>query len=79
MRAIAKLPELPHDLVNHPHRLLDTSQSCKFVGTSPRQWARLKKEGKTPPPVKINSKKEAYRLGDLISLIDARTRGPTAV
>jgi hypothetical protein len=78
MRARHEIPDLPDDLVHHPKRVLDTNQSCKFTNLSPRQWTRLKQAGKTPPPVKITAKKEGYRLGDLIDLVDASTCATTA-
>lgn len=59
-----RLSTLPLEILRH--RILPTDEAAAFVGMSPRQWRREKAAGRTPNPISIGSKKEGYRLGDLI-------------
>jgi predicted DNA-binding transcriptional regulator AlpA len=64
------LDTLPAGLARH--RILDTRETCKFVGISIAQWRRLRSGGEAPSPVMIGIRKHGWKVGDLIAWIDSR-------
>jgi predicted DNA-binding transcriptional regulator AlpA len=59
-------------------RVLCTIDACTFTGVSVAEWRRL---NQAPPPIMIGSRKQGWRIGDLIDWIESRAqrepaRGP---
>jgi predicted DNA-binding transcriptional regulator AlpA len=73
---MSPLESLPPDISRH--RILDTKSACAFVGVSVANWRRLRTLGQAPAPIRIGSKKQGYRLGDLIDWIEARAESAEA-
>jgi predicted DNA-binding transcriptional regulator AlpA len=67
---MSPLETLPPDISRH--RILDTRSACAFVGVSVANWRRLRSLGQAPAPILRGSKKQGYRLGDLIAWIQSR-------
>jgi predicted DNA-binding transcriptional regulator AlpA len=61
---------LPAELARH--RILDTNETCKFIGVSVAQWRRLRTNGEAPALVMIGTRKHGWKVGDLIAWIDSR-------
>jgi predicted DNA-binding transcriptional regulator AlpA len=70
------LDTLPAELARH--RILDTNETCKFIGVSVAQWRRLRSGGEAPAPVMIGTRKHGWKVGDLIAWIDSRALQQTA-
>jgi predicted DNA-binding transcriptional regulator AlpA len=64
------LADLPVELARH--RVLNTPDTCKFLGISVAQWRELRRLGETPPPIMLGTKKQGWRILDLIRWIESR-------
>ena len=64
------LDRLPPEIARH--RVLDTPSALAFVSLSASQWRDLRSRGEAPKPVQLSSRKQGYRLGDLIDWVAAR-------
>jgi hypothetical protein len=69
MALAAILAPMPREVALQ--RILPTAQAAAFRGIGLREWRRQKAMGLTPPAVKIGTKREGYRLGDLIAMNEA--------
>jgi predicted DNA-binding transcriptional regulator AlpA len=67
---MATLDDLPVELARH--RVLSTPDTCKFLGISVAQWRELRRLGETPPPIMLGTKKQGWRILDLIHWIESR-------
>ena len=68
----ATLDALPPEIARH--RVLATRDACEFVGVSISEWRELRIRGEAPAPIMIGSKKQGFRVGDLIDWIASRER-----
>ena len=66
------LDTLPPELSRH--RILDTRETCEFVSVSVAQWRRMRSLGETPAPIMLGSKKQGWRIGDLIDWLASRAQ-----
>jgi predicted DNA-binding transcriptional regulator AlpA len=68
------LSGLPPEVAKY--RVLDTRQTCAFVGTSIPNWRLMRSRGEAPAPILIGRKKHGWRVGDLIAWLDSRAAHP---
>ena len=61
---------IPADLADK--RVLNTNKSATLVGLSVREWERLRAKGKTPPPIRLGTRKFGYVVADLLAWIESR-------
>lgn len=64
------LENLPAELARH--RILDTAETLEFVKLSPAEWRKLRAAGKAPRPVMLGTRKQGWRIGDLIDWVASR-------
>lgn len=74
-RRLAALENLPPEIARH--RILDTAETLEFVKLCPAEWRKLRAAGKAPRPVMLGTRKQGYRIGDLVDWIASR-RQPAA-
>jgi predicted DNA-binding transcriptional regulator AlpA len=60
-------------------RVLVTEQSAKFCGYAPDHWRALHRAGKTPPAIRLSSRKYGWRVSDLVAWQEAKKGTPSAV
>jgi predicted DNA-binding transcriptional regulator AlpA len=68
--SMSRLEGLPAELARH--RILDTAETLEFVKLSPAEWRKLRAAGKAPRPVMLGTRKQGYKIGDLIDWIASR-------
>ena len=66
------LQQLPSDVTRH--RVLDTEEAAAFCRFSVPHWRRLYRNGATPAPVRLSTRKYGWRIGDLVDWIDESRR-----
>jgi predicted DNA-binding transcriptional regulator AlpA len=74
--APARIPELPPSL--DLLRVLTTHPAATFCGYAPDHWRVLHRAGKTPPAIRLSSRKYGWRVSDLIAWQEALKRTPGA-
>jgi predicted DNA-binding transcriptional regulator AlpA len=67
---------LPQELARH--RVLDSRNTCEFVGISIAQWRKMGALGEIPAPIMLGSRKHGWRVGDLIDWLQSRERSQAA-
>jgi predicted DNA-binding transcriptional regulator AlpA len=72
----ATLDALPPEIARH--RVLGTRDACDFVGLSIPEWRRMRRDGEAPSPIMLGSKKQGWRIGDLIDWLESRAQQKTA-
>lgn len=71
MAKTSALDDLPIELARR--RIFTTEETCKFLGISVAQWRRLRDLSEAPLPVMLGTKKQGWRLGDLVDYVDSKT------
>jgi predicted DNA-binding transcriptional regulator AlpA len=66
----ATLDALPPEIARH--RVLGTRDACDFVGLSIPEWRRMRRSGVAPAPILLGSRKQGWRVGDLIDWLASR-------
>jgi len=66
------LDTLPPDLIRK--RVLDTPNSCEFLGVSIAQWRRLRVLKEAPEPIMLGKRKHGWAIGTLIDWQESRQR-----
>jgi predicted DNA-binding transcriptional regulator AlpA len=64
------LADLSHEIAQH--RILATGEAAAFCGFSVAHWRRLYRTQKVPKPIQLSTRKLGWRVGDLISWLQAR-------
>jgi predicted DNA-binding transcriptional regulator AlpA len=83
------LDTLPADVARHRvldtlppevarHRVLGTHDACEFVGLSVAEWRKLRRKGQAPSPIMLGTRKQGWRVGDLIDWIASRKQTEAA-
>ena len=54
-------------------RIIGSAEAAKFCNLSLAHWLRLTREGKTPAPVRLGSRKLGWRLGQLVAYTNSTT------
>lgn len=67
----ATLEGLPAEIARH--RVLNTRETCKFISLSVAEWRKLRGRGEAPAPIQLGTKKQGWRVGDLIDWIASRS------
>jgi predicted DNA-binding transcriptional regulator AlpA len=70
--SMSKLEGLPAELARH--RILTTTETLEFVKISPAEWRKLRAAGKAPRPVMLGTRKQGWRIGDLIDWVSSRVQ-----
>jgi len=70
------LDTLPADIARH--RVLDTRETLRFVGLGHAEWRKLRRKGQAPSPIMLGTRKQGWRIGDLIDWINSRKQPEAA-
>lgn len=62
--------ELPAAI--EPQRVLGSRQAAAFSGYHEEHWRELHRRGKTPPAIRLSSRKYGWRVSDLIAWQDSK-------
>jgi predicted DNA-binding transcriptional regulator AlpA len=56
------------------NKVLNTRDTCKFLGFSVAHWRRLRAKREAPPGVRIGTRIQGWRVGTLIEWLETRSQ-----